>query len=243
MNNSDSQIATSLRSETGIGSEPARSGSRRPRGMPRQDVMELLDDPSLPAHVVADAYRDLARAHRWLGDTGVILRRLRIGPPARSVLDIGCGHGALLASVRDALGVEVVGFDLRPPPANAPVPIRTGDAAVDPLPRADVALAVCLLHHLTPAQVVSLIRNVSRSCKRLIVLDPVRHRLPLLLFRLLVAPFLHRINAADGATSIRRAYTPGELRAFVDEAVRGTNARVVHKVATLRTRQIVDICW
>jgi 2-polyprenyl-3-methyl-5-hydroxy-6-metoxy-1,4-benzoquinol methylase len=213
-------------------------------GMPRQDVIELLDDPTLPADVVAGAYRGLARTHRWLGNVGAILRRLRRGTPrARSVLDLGCGHGALLTSVRDQLGMTVLGFDLRPPPANAPVQIRQGDAVVDVLPRADVALAVCLVHHLTPIQVVSLIHNVARSCKRLIVLDLVRHRLPLLLFRALVAPFLRRINAADGATSIRRAFTTAELRALVDEAVRGTNASVRHTVTPFFTRQIVDITF
>lgn len=219
-------------------------GGVHARGMPRQDATELLDDPTLPADVVSAAYRDLARTHRWLGNTGAILRRLRRGTPRpHSVLDLGCGHGALLVSVRDTLGLEVVGVDLRPTCANAPVHIRQGDAVVDALPRADVALAVCLVHHLTPAQVVSLIQNVARSCKRLIVLDPVRHRLPLLLFRAVVAPFLHRINAADGATSIRRAYTPGELQAFVDEAVRGTNARVLHTVAPFYVRQIVDVTF
>ena len=209
--------------------------------MDRADVTELLEDPSLPADVVATAYRDLARTQKFLGNTRAIFRQLREHRDRISlIVDIGCGQGALLQKIHRKLGVEVIGFDLRPAPFG-PVQILKGNAAVDPLPPADVALAVCLVHHLSEAEVVSLIRNVSKSCRRLIVLDLVRHWIPLTLFRVFVAPFLHPINAADGLTSVRRAYTPRELRSLVDEAVKGSNARVEHIVAPFYIRQIVDI--
>jgi SAM-dependent methyltransferase len=210
----------------------------------RVNVVELLEDPSLPEDVVAKAYRDLARTQGLLRNTSAIFRRLRKIPgPIRKVLDLGCGQGALLEEIREKLGVEVVGFDLRPAPSSSSVPILTGNAAVDPLPEADVALAICLTHHLTEDDVVSMIRNVSRSCRRLIVLDLVRHWVPLTLFRVFMSPFLHPINAADGITSIRRSYTPRELRRMVDEAVKGTNASVVQTVAPFYIRQLVEISW
>jgi len=209
--------------------------------MERVDVIELLEDPGLPDALVARVYREIARTHRWLGNTAELLRLLRLGPAPKRVLDIGCGQGALLEQIRSELGVEVVGFDLRPPPASAPVEIRTGNAVVDALPEADVALAVCLVHHLDPQGIIGLVRNVARSSKRLIVLDLVRHRLPLLLFRIFATPLLEPMNVADGLTSIRRAYTPDELAAIVREAVRGTDARVVHSVAPCYTRQVFDI--
>jgi 2-polyprenyl-3-methyl-5-hydroxy-6-metoxy-1,4-benzoquinol methylase len=170
------------------------------------------------------------------------MRRLR-GRGIATVLDIGCGQGALLERIRRELGVEVVGFDLRPAPPGSCVPILTGNAAVDPLPQADVALAVCLVHHLSEADLVAMIRNVSRSCGRLIVLDLVRHWIPLALFRVFLTPFLHPINSADGITSIKRSYTPKELRKIVEEAVKGTGARIVHTVAPFYIRQIVEISW
>jgi SAM-dependent methyltransferase len=212
--------------------------------MDRVDTTELLEDPALPHDVVANAYRDLARTQRVLGNTAAIFRQLRkTRDPISSVLDIGCGQGWLLAEIHKKLGVDVIGFDLRPEPSPEGVPILTGNAAVDPLPCADVALAVCLIHHLCAGDVVRLIRNVSRSCPRLIVLDLVRHWMPLTLFRVFMSPFLHRINAADGITSIKRAYTPGELQALVEEAVAGSNARIVHTVAPFYTRQVIDISW
>jgi SAM-dependent methyltransferase len=212
--------------------------------MDRQDVDELLDDPSLPVEVVAEAYRGLERTHRWLGNTAAILRQLRKSQtPVRKVLDIGCGQGALLYEIRRKLGVEVVGFDLRPAPESAPVPIVMGDAVVDPLPPADVALAVCMAHHLSERDIIRLIHNVSRSCRRFILLDLVRHRLPLVLFRAFVCPFLPEINVADGLTSIRRSYTPRELRNIVEVAVQESGAHVRHTVAPLYIRQMVDIRW
>jgi 2-polyprenyl-3-methyl-5-hydroxy-6-metoxy-1,4-benzoquinol methylase len=212
--------------------------------MLRQHSSELLEDMSLPPEVVARAYRDLARLHRWLGNDTAILRLLRTGPtPIHSVLDLGCGHGALLQHIRRDLGLQVLGFDLRPAPAATPVRILTGNAVSDPLPSADVAIALCLTHHLSETEVVQLIHNVSRSCRRLILLDLVRHRLPLILFRVFVAPLLQRINSADGTTSIRRSFTPAEFRAIVAEAVQGSSARVSHTVAPLYNRQVIDIRW
>jgi 2-polyprenyl-3-methyl-5-hydroxy-6-metoxy-1,4-benzoquinol methylase len=209
--------------------------------MDRANVTELLEDPSLPEDVVANAYRDLARTQRFLGNIRAVFRELRKNRgPIKRVLDIGCGQGALLEEIHQKLGVEVIGFDLRPAPSGR-VTILAGDAAVDPLPPADVALAVCLIHHLTEADVINMIRNVSKSCRRLILLDLVRHWIPLTLFRVFVAPFLHPINAADGMTSVKRAYTPRELRGIVDEAVKGTDARISHTVAPFYVRQIVDI--
>jgi 2-polyprenyl-3-methyl-5-hydroxy-6-metoxy-1,4-benzoquinol methylase len=209
--------------------------------MNRADVPELLEDPTLPADVVAAAYRNLASTQRFLGNTRAIFRQLRKHrDPIHLIVDIGCGQGALLEEIQKRLGVDVIGFDLRPAPSG-PVRILTGNATVDPLPRADVALAVCVVHHLSEAEIIALIRNVSKSCRRLILLDLVRHWIPLTLFRVFVAPFLHRINAVDGLTSIKRAYTPRELREIVDEALKESGASVDHIVAPFYVRQVIDI--
>jgi len=209
--------------------------------MVRVTAAELLENPFLPEDVVANAYRDLARTQRLLRNTAAIFRRLGKNPGR--VLDIGCGQGAFLEEIRDKLGAEVIGFDLRPAPAGSSIPIVTGNAAVDPLPQADVAISICLAHHLSEDDVVALIRNVSRSCHRLILLDLVRHWMPLSLFRVFISPLLHPINAADGATSVKRSYTPQEMRRLVEKAVKGSTARVVHTVAPFYIRQIVEISW
>ena len=233
-----------MRPKYGRSSNSVPTGGNQGWPLTRSSDTELLEDLSLPHATVAQAYSQLQRTHRWLGNTAALFRLLRQDPlPIRSVLDIGCGDGGLLQEIRRRLGAEVVGFDLRPPPAATPVPILTGNAVTDPLPRADVAIAVCVAHHLSEANLIRLIRNVSRSCRRFIVLDLVRHPLPLALFRTFLCPFLGTINAQDGVTSIRRSYTPREMRCAVDSALDGSAGQVRHTVAPFYIRQVVDISW
>src|ERR1022692_1647219 len=98
----------------------------------------------------------------------------------KEVLDVGCGHGGLLKKVRRRMGVEVMGVDLRPPEGGArEFPILKLDAVREALPRADVAVSVCLVHHLREEEFVEMIRNVGRACRRFVILDLVRHRVPL----------------------------------------------------------------
>jgi SAM-dependent methyltransferase len=215
----------------------------------RFDGPELMDAIDIPDEALDLTYRQLDAVHGWLGNRRAVLRLLRDCPgraPGR-VLDIGCGHGALLREVRDRLGVDAVGFDLRPTPSGLDVPILCGNAAVDPLPEADVAVCVATAHHLSAEELVAMIRNVARSCDRLILLDLVRHPVPYSLFRVFLAPLLYRINALDGLTSIRRSFTANEMRRVVDEAVTGASqrkvARLRHTVAPFWIRQVVDICW
>jgi SAM-dependent methyltransferase len=182
--------------------------------------------------------------HRWTGATSAIVERLKAHPtPVSIVLDIGCGEGALLEEIRRRLAVDVIGIDLRGAPKPGPVPIVAGDATRDPLPEADVAVSMLVAHHLSPPEIVRLIQNVRQSARRLIILDLVRHRFPLLLFRTFVCPLVSDITACDGVTSFRRAYTVRELGAIVASAIKGSGARVVHSVAPFYVRQIVDISW
>src|SRR6266851_5507969 len=206
---------------------------------------EIIDTPDLPAEVMRDVHRDLTRAHRWLGNTSAIISALKRNPlPVRRVLDIGCGDGALLLEIRRKLHADVVGVDLRPPSLKlTAVPIVQANAVREALPNCDAAVAVCVAHHLTDPDCMEMIRNVGRYCRRFIILDLVRHRLPLTLFCLAVCPLIHPVNAADGRRSIRRAYTPLEMRAVVNRALEGTCARFRHSVAPLYMRQIVDITY
>jgi 2-polyprenyl-3-methyl-5-hydroxy-6-metoxy-1,4-benzoquinol methylase len=204
---------------------------------------EILDRGGVPPHLAERAYRDLVRIHRFLGDTRAIISAASRDPrPVRRILDIGCAHGGVLRQIQKRLGVEAIGIDLNPPSnPGLPFPIVQADAIHDRLPAADLAFSMYMVHHLAPSEVAALIRNVGRSCRRLLLLDLVRHPLPLALFRVFVAPLVSPIVVADGCVSIRRAYTPAELSRVAREAIAGTTARVRHTVAPLYVRQILDI--
>jgi len=215
--------------------------------MRRCKETELMDADGVSAETLAHVYRELDKVHRWLGNTEAVLKLLKEDPgPPKRVLDVGCGQGALLRQIRKNMGAEVIGFDLRPAPPNAPVPIMAGNAVSDPLPEADAAVCVVMAHHLSEEELAGMIGNVGLSCRRFVLLDLVRHPVPLALFRAFLCPLLSPVNACDGQTSIRRAYTAPEMRRVVDGALSALKrpvSRLRHTVAPLWIRQVVDICW
>jgi len=200
---------------------------------------ELMDAPDIPEATLQRFHKDLALVNRLLG-TYPTLERFLKQQPVRSVLDIGCGDGALLRYLRARLKIHVIGIDLKPGHATD-LEILTADAITSPLPQADVAVSVFVAHHLTPEENVALIRNAARSCRRFLILDLVRHPLPLALFTTFLCPLIAHEAAADGRQSIRRAYTPAEFADIVREALRGTDGSFTSDVSALRSRQVTDI--
>jgi 2-polyprenyl-3-methyl-5-hydroxy-6-metoxy-1,4-benzoquinol methylase len=200
-----------------------------------------MDSETFTGPSLEKVHRDLARIHGLLGSFPTIERFLRHSRfPVRSVLDVGCGGGDLLKYLRRRMGVEVIGVDLKPGDA-AGVSIIAADATSELLPKADVAISLLLAHHLTPEQNIALIRNVGRSCKRFVILDLIRHPLPLTLFSIFLTPLIGKVAAADGKQSVRRAFTPEEFAAMVKEAVAGTGATFTIDVPMWLSRQVIDI--
>lgn len=201
-----------------------------------------MDRPGQPPEMARKFHRDLKVVHALMGNWGTLVARLRKGDRPRSVIDIGCGDGALLAYLRGALGLRsVTGIDLRAPECAATgVRVITGDATRDPLPAADAAVSVMVLHHLTDDQVIALVRNVGRSVKRFVCVDPVRHWLPMVLFTVLLGPLLSRVSAVDGRQSIRRAFKPDELRKLALAALDGRGTVEV-AVTPLWSKLVMDI--
>lgn len=213
--------------------------------MIRDNEAEILDQNGVPAALVERAYRDLGRIHHWLGDTRFIVDAIRQDPlPVHRILDVGCATGLVLEEVGRRLGVEVIGADIRPHPTiAAQVPIVQADALCDSLPLADVAFSMHVGHHLSEGELADLIRNVGRFCRRFILLDLVRHPLPLALFQVFLAPLLCPIDVEDGQRSIRRAYSPGELRDITAAALAGTDSSFRLSVAPFYFRQVMDISY
>lgn len=173
--------------------------------------VELLEDPHVSNMAAQRAYRDMASIQRWLGDVRFVVKALR--------------HESLPVRKR----------------ISAPVTIIRAEACRDPLPSVDVAFCMYFCHHLRPADVVQLIRNLSRSCRRFILFDLVRHPLPLALFRMFVAPLICETDAEDGRHSIRGSYTPAEMHKLASEARAGSPAIFELRVVPLWFHQVLDI--
>ena len=202
---------------------------------------ELMDSPAVNGPVLEKFHRDLERVHFLLGSYPTLARFIRNDAlSVRSVLDIGCGGGALLVYLRRKLGVEVTGIDPKPGHSDE-VNIIAADAITERLPVADVAVCSFVAHHLTPEENIALIRNVSRSCRRFLILDLVRHPMPLWLFSIFICPLIGKEAAVDGRQSVRRAYTPLEFREIVQTAIAGTSATFTTDVSPFLSRQVIDI--
>lgn len=200
-----------------------------------------MDSDAIQGPILDKFHRDLARIHSLLGSFPTIERFLRRNEtPVKSVLDIGCGGGDLLSYLRRRMNVEVLGIDLKPG-YTKDVPVMRADATCELLPQADVAISSLVAHHLTPEQNIALIRNVGRSCKRFLILDLIRHPMPLTLFSIFLCPLIGREAGADGRQSVRRAFTPEEFAEMVKEALQGTAGSFAIDVPPLLSRQVIDI--
>jgi SAM-dependent methyltransferase len=209
-------------------------------GLPRVDAPEWLDlGRGTPADVAANL-AEMARLNRWLGGQSALGRhlypRLECAPRESRVLDLGTGGadgaGAIARWARArGLAPRVTGLDWAArnlavaragAAGSAGVALLQADARQLPLaPKSvDFVVSNLLLHHFPPAAARSLLAAAFAAARRsLVFCDLVRGRLPLLAFRL-VQPALarHPFTRHDGQLSIRRAYTPAELRALAAEA-------------------------
>ncbi len=196
-----------------------------------------------PADVQANL-REMARINRWLGGLRALTRHLfprlaAAAPGPLSVLDLGAGsadlglaiaawaraHGRCVqvwALDRSARCLRVARQTAGQPRAAGAIGLLQADAARLPLAPAsvDFVISSLFLHHLEPAGVAALLRAAGRLARRGVVMsDLVRGRLPLAAFGVLSPVFArHPLTRHDGALSIRRAYTPLELRALAAEA-------------------------
>lgn len=218
--------------------------------LPRTRGAELMDEPAQDRGELARSLDDLRAVNRWLGGTRVVLHHLadlvRRHPRAEyRILDIATGSGDIpLQVARWARGedvqVRIAATDnhattvemARAHTAAEPwVSVETADALK--LPYADesfdFALLSTALHHFDDERdCVRVLREMHRVSRvGFIVNDLARSRAALLGARLLAATVwrTHPVTRHDGPLSVRRAFTPAELRALAARAG-FANARV-----------------
>ena len=203
---------------------------------------ELLDDPAADPALVAASLRDIARSNRWFGGTAAMRRglgRALAGLPRGSTVtlaDLGTGLGDLpRAAARWAArrGVRLVSLGLERSrvaarlAAAGGVPCTVACAGATPLrdKSVDVVLVSQVAHHLSNESAVRLFRECDRLARRAVVVADLRRgRLgPLAFWVGARALRFSPATVADGMTSIRRGYTPDELRGLLRAAgVRAT---------------------
>lgn len=137
----------------------------------------------LSSPLVYEAFHHLIGARRWLKRFADATIRAQVG---ERVLDIGCGPGALLRCLPEA--VAYIGFDrneayigrARRTYGSRGVFIcdDVSNFASHALPPADVAVAIGILHHLDDGLASALLRSIAGALRpggRLVTVDPCFH--------------------------------------------------------------------
>lgn len=207
------------------------------------DTPELLDGPLDDPVALAANLRDLRRINRLLGGTRLSRQALGALVGQRTepltLLDVGTGAADIPASLvtrplPDGPRLTVTAIDSRAEVLAAAIAGRADLASLDGLHLAigdgralqdpdgshDVVHASLVLHHLEPDDAIRFLGEMSRVARLgVIVNDLARSRLAWmgawLLGHVLTG---NRLTRHDAPLSVRRAYTPQEMRSLMTEA-------------------------
>jgi len=208
----------------------------------RLDCEEMLDAGQGSFQEVRESLRDLDRINRWLGGEAPLRRFLYPGiagqaggKPVR-VLDVGAGSGATSIAIarwatEKKIPVEIIAFDnnerhlaiARKAVRGRPgIRLLRGDARRLPFAEGsfDFVFSTLLLHHFDSNTLGTMIPALQRIARSGVILnDLVRDRVPALFFAAITPIFARSpLTRHDGPASIRRAYTPREMRRILDAA-------------------------
>lgn len=213
----------------------------------RIDQPELLDLGHGSASDVADNLSEMWRINRMLGGMRALTQHLypRLAMIDNSIMlaDLGAGAADVAASIgawahKHDVPLRIVCVDCSERSLavartklnhRVQIELLRADAQRLPFPpdSVDIVISTLFLHHFAPEQATQILCDAFASARRAIIIsDLVRGWLPYLAFKLVQPVFARNyLTRIDGALSIRRAYTPVELREMA-AAAGLPNARV-----------------
>jgi len=202
--------------------------------MQRVNTQEILDSAACPPAEVAASLQDLCRINRWFGGistTRCLIERVaaKTGQKHFSLLEVASGFGEVprLAAQRLArkrISLEVTDLDRFASHLQHGHRALVADALALPFRDGSFDLVSCSLfaHHLDRAQLVAFAAEATRVGRRAVLInDLIRHPLHLLLVYAGFPLMRSHVSRADGVASVRRAYTPEEMRKILPQSFGG----------------------
>jgi len=196
--------------------------------MERTVTQEILDSGEAAPDAVAASLRDLAIVNRWFGGvrtSRILQQRVVRERKLRSLdlLDVASGDGFVpkhtaAALRRSGVKVRVTLLDRYSRHLPPDVPGLVGDALDLPFEdnTVDVVSSCLFLHHLEPDNVRRFARESLRVARHAVIINDIVRSSVNYAGAAAFLSFLHPISKHDGLASIRRAYTPDELRPMLE---------------------------
>lgn len=210
-----------------------------PAGLLRERALDAVEDMDKEDCDLRRLNRSYARfwvvnrlLSGWHGIYQERIRPLLVSQGATTLLDIGCGGGDVARGLagwarRDGLRLEVTAIDpdkrafhfaSRAAPDDGVLYRQcfSGQLVTEGR-RFDVVISNHMLHHLTPGQLAGVLGDSEQLCRSWAIHNDLRRSAAA--YYLFLAGFwplgLGSYICGDGLTSIRRSYTPEELRMAV----------------------------
>jgi ubiquinone/menaquinone biosynthesis C-methylase UbiE len=200
--------------------------------MRRVDRPEILDTDACSPAEVQDALAVISRINRRFG--GVSTSQKLVEGAARSagmtrcsLLEVAAGSGDLPEIVRQNLAQRGITLDvtlLDVARSHLPRDNRSVVANGLQLPFSDESFDLVssnlFAHHLSPEQLRQFVNEGLRVCRHAVLInDLVRHPVHVALVYASYPLMRCRVAWLDGLTSVRRAYTPSEIRELLKHQI------------------------
>lgn len=191
----------------------------------RFDSEEILDSDQCPAPETETSLRDLCRINRWFGGVSTTRRLFErvsasTGQREFSVLEVAAGFGevpraAAAHLARKGISLAITDLDRMASHLRSGHRAVVGDALALPFRDESFDVVNCSLfaHHLNPSQLAQFVDEGLRVGRSAVLInDLIRHPLHLALVYAGFPLMRSYVSRVDGVASVRRAYTPEEMR-------------------------------
>jgi len=206
--------------------------------MQRIDAPEILDSGACSGEELRATLKTLDRINRWFGGVNTTQKMVErvaeaTGVKSLSLLEVASGTGEVPIRVRERVARRGVSLHITlldrahshlistcasNGSSAIETPAITADALALPFGDGVFDLVSCSLfaHHLRPRDLTLFVREGLRVSRlALLINDLVRHPLHLALVYASFPLMSTGVAWLDGLTSVRRAYTPNEIRSMI----------------------------
>ncbi len=221
--------------------------------MLRKNLEEILDSDECPAIETEASLRDLCRINRWFGGvatTRKLIERVAAATGRRhlSLLEVAAGFGEVPRTAahqlaRNGITLDITDLDRVPSHLQGDHRALVADALALPFRDASFDVVSCSLfaHHLEPRQLSQFAGEALRTSRCAVLInDLIRHPLHLALVYAGFPLMRSYVSRVDGVASVRRAYTPEEVRTIVAD---GTQSAAKIDISTHYLFRMGVIVW